>query len=148
MIPEYNEKEIKMRLAKTHRHFAWRIMVYLKSNPDVLSENNNQEIFDEVREIQIQYHYRKKAECSYEDAVELVDLLCELEAKKYGAEYYVSQNEMELYRPGIEHDKEWQLKFYITLMTYDDGAYTKEVHELVLAEEEAERNKDQNITND
>lgn len=41
---EMNKAEIKERLL-TYRHFAWRIMVYLKAQPEVLSENNNQEVF-------------------------------------------------------------------------------------------------------
>ena len=53
--------------------------------------------------------------------------------------YYVDQNEMDLYRPSAEHNEEWQVMFYLILMCYDDGEYTKEVHEAVLAEEEAER---------
>jgi hypothetical protein len=46
---------------------------------------------------------------------------------------------MDLYRPNVEHTEEWKFMFYITLMSYDDDSYTKEVHEMVLAEEEAEQ---------
>ena len=33
--------------------------------------------------------------------------------------------------------------FYLVLMAYDEGNYTKEVHEAVIAEEEAERKSKQ-----
>ena len=136
---EMNEAERKYRLAQNYRHFAWRIMVYIKAHPDVLNANNNQEVYDAVREIQIQYHLKHTPRYTREDAVYFVDLMCELEAKKYGTTYFVEQNEMDLYRPSAEKNDEWRVMFYITLMGYDDGDYTKEVHEAVLAEEEAER---------
>ena len=136
---EMNEAERKYRLAQNYRHFAWRIMVYLKANPDVLNANNNQEVYDAVREIQIQHRLSATPKYTREDAAYFVDFMCELEAKSEGATYYVDQNEMDLYRPSTERNEEWRVMFYLVLMCYDDGEYTKEVHEAVLAEEEAER---------
>ena len=136
---EMNEAERKYRLAQNYRHFAWRIMVYLKAHPDVLTANNNQEVYDAVREIQIQYHLKHTPRYTREDAACFVDFMCELEAKREGATYYVDQNEMDLYRPSTERNEEWRVMFYLVLMCYDDGEYTKELHEAVLAEEEAER---------
>ena len=138
---EMNESERKYRLAQNYRHFAWRIMVYLKANPHVLNANNNQEVYDAVREIQIQYHLKHTPRYTREDAAYFVDFMCELEAKSEGATYYVDQNEMDLYRPSTEHNEEWRVMFYLVLMCYDDGEYTKEVHEAVLAEEEAEKKR-------
>ena len=136
---EMNEAERKYRLAQNYRHFAWRIMVYLKAHPDVLNANNNQEVYDAVREIQKQHRLRATPKYTREDAAYFVDFMCELEAKSEGATYYVDQNEMDLYRPSTERNEEWRVMFYLVLMCYDDGEYTKEVHEAVLAEEEAER---------
>ena len=134
-----NEAERKYHLAENYRHFAWRIMVYLKANPDVLNANNNQEVYDAVREIQIQYHLKHTPRYTREDAAYFVDFMCELEAKREGAEFYVAQSEMDLYRPSAEKDEAWKMMFFIVLMAYDPGCYTKEIHEAVLAEEEAER---------
>lgn len=134
-----NKAETKERLLTAYRHFARRIFVYLKAHPDVLNENNNQEIYDAAREIQIQYHLKHTPKYTRDDAAHFVDLMGGLEAKKYGATYFVEQNEMDLYRPSAEKNEEWRLMFYITLMGYDDDDYTKEAHEAVLAEEEAER---------
>ena len=136
---EMNKAETKERLLKAYRHFAWRIMVYLYAHPEVLGENNNQEVFDAVREIQIKHRLSATPRYTREDASEFVDFMCELEAKKYGLDYYVEQEEMNLYRPSTEKNEEWQMMFYITLMFYDDDNYTKAVHDAVLAEEEAER---------
>ena len=136
---EMNEAERKYRLAQNYRHFAWRIMVYLKAHPDVLNANNNQEVYDAVREIQIQYHLKHTPRYTREDAAYFVDFMCGLEAKSEGATYYVEQNEMDLYRPSTERNEEWRVMFYLVLMCYDDGEYTKEIHDAVLAEEEAER---------
>lgn len=136
---EMSEAERKYRFAQHYRHFAWRIMVYLKAHPDILNANNNQEIYDAVREIQIQYHLKHTPRYTREDAAYFVDFMCELEAKSEGAKYYVGQREMEYFRPSTELTEADKLMFYIIITAYDDGCYTKEIHEAVLAEEEAER---------
>ena len=138
---EMNKAEIKERLLKAYRHFAWRIMVYLKANPDVLNTNNNQEVYDAVREIQIQHRLRATPKYTREDAAYFVDFMCELEAKSKGAEFYVDQREMNYYRPSVEKNEADKLMFFIILMAYDPGCYTKEIHEAVLAEEEAEKKR-------
>lgn len=138
---EMNEAERKYRLAQNYRHLAWRIMMFLKAHPDVLNANNNQEVYDAVREIQIQYHLKHTPKYTREDVAYFVDFMCELEAKRKGAEYYVDQREMDYYRPSVEKDEADKLMFYIILMAYDDDCYTKELHEAVLAEEEAEKRK-------
>ena len=130
-----NEAERKYRLAQNYRHLAWRIMMFLKAHPDVLNANNNQEVYDAVREIQIQYHLKHTPKYTREDVAYFVDFMCELEAKRKGAEYYVDQREMDYYRPSVEKDEADKLMFYIILMAYDDDSYTKELHEAVLAEE-------------
>lgn len=132
---EMNEAERKYRLAQNYRHLAWRIMMFLKAHPDVLNANNNQEVYDAVREIQIQYHLKHTPKYTREDVAYFVDFMCELEAKRKGAEYYVDQREMDYYRPSVEKDEADKLMFYIILMAYDDDCYTKELHEAVLAEE-------------
>ena len=139
MKKEMNEAERKYRLAQSYRHFAWRIMVYLKAHPDVLNENNNQEVYDAVREIQIQYHLKHTPKYTRDDAAYFVDFMCELEAKRGGEEICVGQDNMDLYRPSAKKDEAWKLMFYIVLTAYDPGCYTKEIHEAALAEEEAER---------
>ena len=138
---EMNKAEIKERLLKAYRHFAWRIMVYLKANPDVLNTNNNQEVYDAVREIQIQYHLKHTPKYTREDAAYFVDFMCELEAKHEGEKFYVDQREMNYYRPSVEKNEADKLMFFIILMAYDPGCYTKEIHEAVLAEEEAEKKR-------
>ena len=138
---EMNKAEIKERLLKAYRHFAWRIMVYLKANPDVLNTNNNQEVYDAVREIQIQYHLKHTPRYTREDAAYFVDFMCELEAKHEGEKFYVDQREMNYYRPSVEKNEADKLMFFIILMAYDPGCYTKEIHEAVLAEEEVEKKR-------
>ena len=138
---EMNKAEIKERLLKAYRHFAWRIMVYLKANPDVLNTNNNQEVYDAVREIQIQYHLKHTPRYTREDAAYFVDFMCELEAKHEGEKFYVDQREMNYYRPSVEKNEADKLMFFIILTAYDPGCYTKEIHEAVLAEEEAEKKR-------
>lgn len=138
---EMSEAERKYRFAQHYRHFAWRIMVYLKAHPDILNANNNQEIYDAVREIQIQYHLKHTPRYAREDAAYFVDFMCELEAKSECAKYYVGQREMEYFRPSTELTEADKLMFYIIITAYDDGCYTKEIHEAVLTEEEAEKKR-------
>lgn len=47
-----NSRQVKQDVLTAYRHITWKIWVYLKANPDVLAENNNQEVFDEVARIQ------------------------------------------------------------------------------------------------
>lgn len=133
-----NKVEMRERITQAYRHFAWRIMVYLKANPTILNENNNHEIFDVVRGIQINYYLKANPNLTLDESEEFVDLMCEVEAKKSGSDYYVEQNEMDLYRPNIDHNKKWQLSFFFVLSLYDEASYTKEIYEMVLAEEAAE----------
>ena len=54
-----SEAERKHRINQMWRHLARRIFVYLKANPDILAINNNQEVFDVVREIQIKHRLKE-----------------------------------------------------------------------------------------
>ena len=135
-LKEFNRAELTVRFSKAYRRFAWRIMIYLQAHPTVLNDSNNIEIFDRVRDIQVQYHQKKHPETKHEDIIEFVDLMCELEANKYGAEYFVEQKEMELYRQDTINSEEQNMLLYIILMAYDDNMYTKTIHELVISEED------------
>jgi hypothetical protein len=135
-LEEIHKLKLKNRIVKAYRHFAWRIMVYLKAHPSVLNDRNNTEIFERVREIQIRYHLKKQPDKKYETIADFVDLLCELEARKYGEEYFVEQNEMDLYRPNVINSEEQSWLLYITLLGYDSEMYTKTAHELMISEED------------
>ena len=117
---EMNEAERKYRLAQNYRHFAWRIMVYLKVNPDVLNANNNQEVFDAVREIQIQHCLKATPKYTREDAAEFVDFILgkpitfvsdqERENERFILETFISdisKKKMESYKADAECIVEW-----------------------------------------
>ena len=134
---EMNEAERKYRFAQHYRHFAWRIMVYLKAHPDILNANNNQEIYDHVRKIQIAYYKKDKPQKNDEEIGSTVDFLVELRIKHDdGNDYFVEQETMELYRPNAVRDKEWEIKAYIEMFFYATmpEIYTKTVHQLSLDE--------------
>ena len=63
---EMDAEERLYRLKQSWRHLARRIFVYLKANPNILNSNNNQEVFDYVREIQIRYRKTHTPDYSYE----------------------------------------------------------------------------------
>ena len=135
---EMDEAERRHRINQMWRHLAWRIFVYLKANPDVLATNNNQEVFNAVREIQIKYRLNESPDYTYEKAAEFEDFMCELEAKHDGKDYYVGQTTMDLYRPTTERDGTWKTLILTELMTYyvSPETYTKEAHELAETEDE------------
>jgi len=135
---DMSEAERKYRINQSWRHLARRIFVFLKANPDILSSNNNQEIFDAVREIQIKYRLKQSPKYSYEDAAEFEDFMCELQAKCDGKDYYVSQETMDLYRPSIDRNEAWKTRVFAELLTYyiSPETYTKEIHELIEKEDE------------
>ena len=135
---EMNDVERQYRINQVWRHLARRIFVFLKANPDILASNNNQEVFDVVREIQIKHRLKESPKYSYEDAAEFEDFMCELQAKHDGKDYYVEQDTMDLYRPSIERDEAWKTMIFTELMMYyvSPESYTKEIHELAEKEDE------------
>ena len=137
-----NSRQVKQDVLTAYRRVTWKIWVYLKANPDVLAENNNQEVFDEVAKIQTDMYLRRNPDQTREEAFSTQDFLSDLEAKYNADDYYFEQELMDLFRPGIEHDKAWGFKMFVELFFYSGmpESYTKTVHNMLLAEEEAERN--------
>ena len=137
-----NSRQVKQDVLTAYRRVTWKIWVYLKANPDVLAENNNQEVFDEVARIQTDMYLRRNPDQTREEAFSTQDFLSDLEATYNAEDYYFEQELMDLFRPGIEHDKAWGFKMFVELLFYSGmpESYTKTVHNMVLAEEEAERN--------
>ena len=63
---EMNYAEQQYRINQAWRHLARRIFVFLKANPDILAINDNQEIFDAVREIQIKHRLKESPGYAYD----------------------------------------------------------------------------------
>lgn len=129
--------DLRISMMKAWRRLAFRILVYLTANPDVLASNNNQEIYDHVRKIQIAYYKKDKPDKTDEEIGSTVDFLVELRIKHDdGNDYFVEQETMELYRPNAARDKEWEVKTYIEMFFYATSPeiYTKTVHQLSLDE--------------
>lgn len=131
------ESERKYRINQMWRQLARRIFVYLKANPDVLATNNNQEVYNAVRDIQIRHRLNESPDYTYEKAAEFEDFMCELQAKHDGKDYYVAQTSMDLYRPSTERDDTWKTLILAELMTYyvSPESYTKGIHELAEKED-------------
>ena len=133
--------ELKLDMRKAWRRLAFRIMVYLTANSDILAANNNQEIYDHVRKIQIAYYKKDKLDKTDEEIGSTVDFLVELRIKHDdGNDYLVEQETMELYRPNAVRDKEWEVKTYLELFFYaiSPEIYTKTIHELSLKDGEVD----------
>ena len=129
--------DLRVSMMNAWRRLAFRIMVYLTANPDVLASNNNQEIYNQARKIQICYYKKDKPDKTDEEIGSTVDILVELRIKHdNGNDYFVEQETMELYRPNAVRDKEWEVKTYIEMFFYATSPelYTKSVHELSLDE--------------
>ena len=133
--------ELKLDMIKAWRRLAFRIMVYLTANSDILAANNNQEIYDHVRKIQIAYYKKDKLDKTDEEIGSTVDFLVELRIKHDdGNDYLVEQETMELYRPNAVRDKEWEVKTYLELFFYaiSPEIHTKTIHELSLKDGEVD----------
>ena len=74
-------RQVKQDVLTAYRRVTWKIWVYLKANPDVLAENNNQEVFDEVARIQTDMYLRRNPDQTREEAFSTQDFLSDLEAK-------------------------------------------------------------------
>ena len=137
-----NSRQVKQDVLTAYRRVTWKIWVYLKANPDMLAENNNQEVFDEVARIQTDMYLRRNPDQTREEAFSTQDFLSDLEAKYNAEDYYFEQELMDLFRPSVEHNQAWGARLFLELFCYAGmpESYTKTVHNIVLAEEEAERN--------
>ena len=133
-----NVRQLKHDLYTAYRRMTWKIWVYLKSNPDILAANNNQKVFDEVARIQTEIYLRRNPDQTRDEAFSTQDFLSDLEAKYNADDYYFEQELMDLFRPGIEHDKAWGFKMFVELFFYSGmpESYSKTVHQMVLDEED------------
>ncbi len=133
------DSNLRKDMMKAWRRLAFRIMVYLTANPDVLNSNNNREIYDNVRNIQIRYYKKDKPDKTDEEIGSTVDFLVELKIKHDdGNDYFVEQDTMELYRPNTVRDREWEIKVFIEMLFFatDPQIYTKTMQELSNKDEE------------
>ena len=135
---ELNSRQVKQDVLTDYRRITWKIWVYLKANPDVLAENNNQEVFDEVARIQTDIYLRRNPDQTREEAFSTQDFISDLEAKYNAEDYYFEQELMDLFRPSVEHNQAWGAMMFLELFFYSGmpESYTKTVHNMVLAEEE------------
>ena len=124
---KWNSKQVKRDLLTAYRRITWKIWVYLKANPDVLAENNNQEVFDEVARIQTDIYLRRNPDQTREEAFSTQDFISGLEAKYNADDYYFEQELMDLFRPSTEHNETWKSRIFLELFSYsiDPEAYIK-----------------------
>ena len=137
---KWNSRQVKQDVLTAYRRITWKIWVYLKANPDVLAENNNQEVYDEVARIQTDMYLRRNPDQTRKEAFSTQDFISDLEAKYNADDYYFEQELMDLFRPSVEHNQAWgEIVLGIVFYASMPESYTKSVHNMVLAEEEAER---------
>lgn len=128
-----NSRQIKQDVLTAYRRITWKIWVYLKANPDVLAVNNNQEVYDEVARIQTDMYLRRNPNQTREEAFSTKDFLSDLEAKYNAEDYYFEQELMDLFRPNVEHNKEWSARMFLELFFYSGmpESYTKTVNQML-----------------
>lgn len=138
-LPKHFEltPEQRYELSVTYRRMAWKVWVYLKANPEILAANNNQEVYDAVQEISVRYYMHKYPDQTYERALEVQDLISDLEAKYLASDLYFEQDTLDIYRPGIPHDQRWAAMTFIELMFYAiaPDIYSKDVCAMVEKDE-------------
>ena len=87
-------------------------------------------------------YLRRNPDQTREEAFSTQDFISDLEAKYNADDYYFEQELMDLFRPSVEHNQAWGAMLFLELRFYScmPESYTKSVRNMVLAEEEAERN--------
>ena len=110
-----NNRRLKHDIFTAYRRMTWKIWVYLKANPDVLAENNNQEVYDEVARIQTDMYLRRNPDQTREEAFSTQDFISDLEAKYNADDYYFEQELMDLFRPSVEHNQAWGAMLFLEL---------------------------------
>ena len=90
-------------------------------------------------------YLRRNPDQTREEAFSTQDFLSDLEAKYHAEDYYFEQELMDLFRPSVEHNQAWGAMLFLELFFYSGmpESYTKSVHNMVLAKEEAECNSAQ-----
>lgn len=138
-LPKHFEltPEQRYELSVTYRRMAWKVWVYLKANPEILAANNNQEVYDAVQEISVRYFVNKYPDYAYDRALEVQDLISDLEAKYQAYDLYFEQDTLDIYRPGIPHDQRWAAMTFIELMFYAiaPDIYSKDVCAMIEKDE-------------
>lgn len=134
---KWNSRQVKQDVLTAYRRITWKIWVYLKANPDVLAENNNQEVYDEVARIQTDIYLRRNPDQTRDEAFDTQDFLSNLEAKYNAEDCYFEQELMDLFRPSVEHNQAWGVRLFLELFFYSGMPenYTKTVHNIFLGEE-------------
>ena len=138
-LPKHFEPtpEQRYELSVTYRRMAWKVWVYLKANPEILAANNNQEVYDAVQEISVRRFVNKYPDYAYARALEVQDLISDLEAKYQAYDLYFEQDTLDIYRPGIPHDQRWAAMTFIELMFYAiaPDIYSKDVCAMIEKDE-------------
>ena len=141
-----NVRQLKHDLYTAYRRMTWKIWVYLKSNPDILAANNNQEVFDEVARIQTEIYLRRNPDQTRDEAFSTQDFISDLEAKYNEENYYFEQELMDLFRPSSERKEEWKSRMFLELLFYSGmpESYTKSEYQKMFLEDEQEQSIAQN----
>ena len=141
-----NVRQLKHDLNTAYRRMTWKIWVYLKSNPDILAANNNQEVFDEVARIQTEIYLRRNPDQTRDEAFCTQDFISDLEAKYNEENYYFEQELMDLFRPSSERKEEWKSRMFLELLFYSGmpESYTKSEYQKMFLEDEQEQRIAQN----
>ena len=136
-----NVRQLKHDLYTAYRRMTWKIWVYLKSNPDILAANNNQEVFDEVARIQTEIYLRRNPDQTRDEAFCTQDFISDLEAKYNEENYYFEQELMDLFRPSSERKEEWKSRMFLELLFYSGmpESYTKSEYQKMFLEDEQEQ---------
>ena len=73
----------------------------------------------------------------YEKALEVQDMISDLEAKYQASDLYFEQDTLDIYRPGIPHDQRWAAMTFIELMFYAiaPDIYSKDVCAMIEKDE-------------
>ena len=141
-----NVRQLKHDLYTAYRRMTWKIWVYLKSNPDILAANNNQEVFDEVARIQTEIYLRRNPDQTRDEAFSTQDFISDLEAKYNEENYYFEQELMDLFRPSSERKEERKSRMFLELLFYSGmpESYTKSEYQKMFLEDEQEQSIAQN----
>ena len=141
-----NVRQLKHDLYTAYRRMTWKIWVYLKSNPDILAANNNQEVFDEVARIQTEIYLRRNPDQTRDEAFSTQDFISDLEVKYNEENYYFEQELMDLFRPSSERKEEWKSRMFLELLFYlgMPESYTKSEYQKMFLEDEQEQSIAQN----
>ena len=100
------------------RRMEKAVLRYLLSHPKSILEKDNKSVLKLLLEVEISELQAKRPELSHEEAKEIAQWKCELEAQRVCAVHNFEQDQIDLFRPNQEKNEAYYERLIIAMAIY------------------------------